>query len=129
MRVIGVAAVDHPTTVNGHRACGPCWKHRRIDLGSIDIRRLNIAAPRIAIVLIEQLTFVAARYKAHLTLALGDVLQIDTNGDEVIVGMGPELNVLVPLNFFATFRKLEVKFAVVELDVRPKDVFDQIHNQ
>ncbi len=34
--------------------------------------------------------------------------------------MGPELDVLMPLNFFTTITPLEVEFGMMKADIRPE---------
>ena len=52
---------------------------------------------------------------AHIRLDVGEKY---TDGEGAVVGVGPELNVLVPADFFSAIRGFEVEFAVMVFDVR-----------
>lgn len=70
----------------------------------------------------------AAGNKTHFTLALDNILKIHADGDQVVVGMGPELNILMPLHRFATVGPLEVQLAMMKFDIRPEKCLGQINN-
>ena len=51
-----------------------------------------------------------------------DVFEEHTDGEQVVVGVRPELDVLMPFHLFPAARRLEVQLRVVELHVRPDEV-------
>ncbi len=56
------------------------------------------------------------------------VVQIRSNGQRAVVGMRPELNVLVPFHFFPPFRPFEIELRVMKLYVRPDEIGRDVGN-
>ena len=80
------------------------------------------ADPHVAVVQVEQRPVVAAGHESDLTHARLDVFEEDADREQVVVGVRPELDVLVPLHLFPTARRFEVELRVVELHVGPDEV-------
>ena len=50
------------------------------------------------------------RNNSHRRHVLCDILQVNPNGQNIIIGMGPELDILMPLHRLATATPFEVEF-------------------
>ena len=62
----------------------------------------------------------AAGNKTHFALTVDNILKIHADSKQVVVGMGPELDILMPLDGFATVGPFEVQLTMMELDIRPE---------
>ena len=65
--------------------------------------------------------------ETHIAHIGGDVFEEYAQGQGAVVGMWPELDVLMPFDFLAAPGRFEVQLAVVKLDIRPDQVFDYVY--
>ena len=100
-----------------------------LDAGTRDVGVGQRADPHVAVVEVEQRPVVAARDEPDLAHARLDVLEEHADREQVVVGVRPELDVLVPLHLFPAVRGLEVELGVVELHVRPDEVGDDVDDR
>ena len=83
---------------------GPTGYTARVDAGAVDVGVGERADPDVAVVEVEQRAVVAPGYEPDLTHAGLDVVEEHADRQEVVVGVGPELDVLVPLHLFTAVR-------------------------
>ena len=101
---------------------GPVGYDGMLDTGGGEIVVGKRADPHVAVVQVEERAVVAARHESDLAHAWLDVFEEDADREEVVVGVRPELDVLVPLHLFPTARRLEVQLRVVELHVGSDEI-------
>ena len=102
---------------------------RRLDVyGVPEVELLDIAgvqAPRplpLVVVLIEKLSGVAPGQEADRPVREGGVLEQQADGQGTVVGMGIELDVLVPVHLVVSVVPLEIELGVMEHDVGADEI-------
>ena len=61
------------------------------------------------------------------TLSVVTIIDIQPDGQRTVIGMRPELNVLVPFHFLTAFGPFEIELGVMKLHIRPDKIGDDIN--
>src|SRR5262249_56086087 len=101
---VGLGAVNGPAIMDSDRACRSHQIFGGFDLCFPEVPLGQTADPFAAlVVLVEQRSLVAARDYAERPLIRSAIIEIGSDGQWAVIGVGPKLNVLVPFHLFASF--------------------------
>ena len=120
VRSIGFRRVKRSAIVDGERARRAFQRYR---LGRIKARfvfRRQTAHPFTGpVVLVVKFPGVASGHHHQRPLVRAAVIQVSADGQGTVIGVRPELDVLMPFHFLASLGPFEIELRVVELDIRP----------
>ena len=116
-------AVQEPHVVEAHRAGAAGERHGAVDL-RLDRRRIDGAAETPVGVMVPDGAGMALRHDEERPVLEGAVVEHDADGEQVVVGVGIERPVLMPLDRRAVARRLHVELRAVEPDAGADELLD-----
>ena len=121
--------MKRPAVVDRKRARRPAQFRfaGRIETACVIVRQAP-GPMAIRAVLIMEWFLVALRQYHQRTLIVITVIKIKANSQRTVVRMWPELDVLMPFDFFTTVSPFEIQLRVMKLDVRADQVCHNIRD-
>jgi hypothetical protein len=119
--------VNRSAIVNGHRTG---WTARVDGIFKVELSQVllaDAADPIIPLILVKKIQMMAAGNEAHVAHFRRDIFEKNPQGQRGVVGVWPELYVLMPFDLFPTSGSLEIQLAVMEFYIRANQVFHHIH--
>ena len=89
--------------------------------GGVGGRQASRPGARV-VVLVEQLTLVAAGNEAHRAVGNIRIVHVDADGERTVIGVRVELDVLMPRHLIGAVVPLEVELRVVKHDIGSDDI-------
>ncbi len=118
------AVVDRDRT----RRTDQVIRFRHVDRRRIFVAQTPGPIPRRVILIVER-PVVTARHNRERTVRHAGIREIAADREDVVVGVGEELDVLMPLDRVARVEPLEVQFGVVKDDIGAREIGGDIRNQ